>query len=232
MKNLDLNTENLIYSMLITNTGCHPLDSGGANGRHWQHNQQRSIDDFRAEPEATLSLADDWFDINISVFHYLNKMIEQDSLCKEYNGLDCDDWDGGYYGVSSMQSEWLDFQGFEADGDGFNTYNWDNQFSQVMQGQKLKLNGDTYYLLQLHNGADVRGGYTDAKLFKASHDYFLLDDCHFGISDNLTLDVRGVDYELYNSDTYNSRMILNDDIKEIIELVGGKKEFIGYIETY
>lgn len=232
MRELNMTTENLIYSMLITNTGSHPLDSGSAYGRHWQANQKRSIDDFRAEPEATMNLADNWFDINISVFHYLNKALSQDSICKEYNALDCDDWDGDYYGVSRKQSEWLDFNGFEADGDGFNTYNWDNQFSQVLQGQRLKCNGETFYLLQIHNGCDVRGGYTDAKLFKASDDYFLLDDCHFTINDNLTLDVRGADFELYNNETGDSRMILSDDIKEIVALAGDKKEFIGYIETY
>jgi len=232
MKNLNMKTEDLIYSMLITNTGSHPLDSGGAYGRHWQSNQKRSIDEFRAEPEATMNLESEWFDINISVFHYLTKTLEQNSLCKEYNALDCDNWDGDYYGASLEQSEWLDFNGFEAEGEGFNTYNWDNHFSQGLQGQKLKLNDEFYYLLQVHNGCDVRGGYTDSKLFKASDEYFLLDDCHFSINDNLTLDVRGSDFQLYNSETGDSRMILDSNIKELVTLAGDKKDFIGYIETY
>lgn len=42
-------------------------------------------------------------------------------------------------------------------------------------------------MLQIHGGADVRGGYTDAKLFKISdHEEpysVLTDDCHFSIED-------------------------------------------------
>ena len=30
----------------------------------------------------------------------------------------------------------------------------------------VTINGEEYLLLQIHNGCDVRGGYTDAKLFK------------------------------------------------------------------
>ena len=47
-------TEKVIYEMLTEGTGTHVLDSGGAAGRHWQHNQKRTLDDFRNEPEAFL----------------------------------------------------------------------------------------------------------------------------------------------------------------------------------
>ena len=36
----------------------------------------------------------------------------------------------------------------------------------MLQGSYLDINGESYLLLQIHNGADVRGGYTNAKLFK------------------------------------------------------------------
>ena len=43
------NTEQQIYNMLTENTGTHFLDSGGANGRHWQSNIKKSLEDFRRE---------------------------------------------------------------------------------------------------------------------------------------------------------------------------------------
>jgi hypothetical protein len=43
--------EERIYQMLTTSTGSHMLDSGGAYGRHWQSNQERTIEEFINEPE-------------------------------------------------------------------------------------------------------------------------------------------------------------------------------------
>ena len=70
---------------------------------------------------------------------------------------------------------------------GWNTYNWGAAHSQVMQGNELTLEGEygeeKYLLLQIHGGADVRGGYTDARLFKlADHAEFynvVSEDCGF-----------------------------------------------------
>ena len=35
------------------------------------------------------------------------------------------------------------------------------------------INDEEYILIQIHNGADVRGGYTDAKLFKLNDDFLI-----------------------------------------------------------
>jgi hypothetical protein len=47
---------------------------------------------------------------------------------------------------------------------------------------------ESYVLLQIHNGADARGGYTDAKLFKLSDwvepHQLVTDDCSFSIEDD------------------------------------------------
>lgn len=106
----------------------------------------------------------------ISVFHYLNDQLETDELCDEYNNMDCDDRDGEYYGVSSDQQERLDDMWFELD-HSFNTYNGNCFLSQTVQATVLDRNDEKYILVQIHNGADVRGGYTDAKLFKLAWDY-------------------------------------------------------------
>ena len=54
-----------------------------------------------------------------------------------------------------------------------NTYNGECDLSQTIQFVYV---GDTYdcdvIALSIHNGADVRGGYTDYKLFRIEEDYF------------------------------------------------------------
>ena len=44
-----------------------------------------------------------------------------------------------------------------------------------MEGSNLTIDDEEYVLIQIHNGADARGGYTDAKLFKCEegriHEY-------------------------------------------------------------
>ena len=97
--------EQTIYNMLTENTGTHMLDSGGGSGRHWQRNQKKSIEDFKKEPEATLSfdVSGDWIylDPTVSVFHKLTKVLEENELCKEFNAMKVNKWDSEkYYGLS------------------------------------------------------------------------------------------------------------------------------------
>ena len=73
----------------------------------------------------------------------------------------------------------------------WNTYNWSICFSQVVQGTNLiSDNNENYVLIQIHQGADVRGGYTDAKLFIISdgmdcEHYKVYDDrCSFSVIDS------------------------------------------------
>ena len=47
-----------------------------------------------------------------------------------------------------------------------NTYNYENNLSQVLLFRVFVINNEPYVLLQIHGGCDVRGGYTDIKCFK------------------------------------------------------------------
>ena len=49
--------DTLIYKMLTENTGRAICDSGGENGRHWQRNKLRTIDDFRSDAPCTLEIS-------------------------------------------------------------------------------------------------------------------------------------------------------------------------------
>ena len=46
-----MSTRQAIYEMLTESTGEHFLDSGGDDGRHWQINQKKTIEDFENEPD-------------------------------------------------------------------------------------------------------------------------------------------------------------------------------------
>jgi hypothetical protein len=63
--------QELIYEMMTECTGTHLCDSGGANGRGWQKNAVKSLDDFINEPEATLDGSYNDLEVTVSLFHKL-----------------------------------------------------------------------------------------------------------------------------------------------------------------
>lgn len=168
-----MKTQELIYSMLIENTGRHPGDSGDAYGRKWELNQGKTIEDFEREPEEHIVWDGNYLDRRVSVFHYLSQL-ETDALCDDFNSMPCKDWDcEALYGVSEAQWNWLQEQGDIKVTHTFNTYNGDSDLSQILQGSWLTINDEQYLLLQIHGGCDARGGYTDAKLFIPQQDYYI-----------------------------------------------------------
>ena len=172
------NTEQLIYSMLTENTGTHMLDSGGDNGRMWQRNANKCLQDFADEPAELYQYDNKYNEIHrtVSVFHYLTNNLEVDSIAFRFNELntnpedwvaDCKEDDATLYGVSV--NAWLDLvtENYQVEvSRSWNTYNGDSDLSQILQGANLTINDEHYVLIQIHGGADARGGYTDAKLFK------------------------------------------------------------------
>jgi hypothetical protein len=219
--------QRLIYKMLVENTGTHMLDSGGAYGRNWERNQKKPIKDFINENEEDYYFSDNGEVYRtVSVFHYLSGL-ELDEVCDNFNKRNSNtkDWDGelssneNIYGVSTKAANYLN-KNYDVEVEHtFNTYNYDSDLSQVLQGSRLQLNNETYYLIQIHNGCDVRGGYTDAKLFKANkwsdniHEYIweykaqseIIDEIKEGYIDNIT-------------DYYDANKVwTKDDILKILE---------------
>jgi hypothetical protein len=172
--------QRLVFKMLQEGTGVNMCDSGGVDNRGWQRNQKKTIKDFMNEDEESYQFDFKYNEIyrNVSVFHYLSGL-ELDDICEKFNRRQGADWDGNVgqlddtYGVSNRASEWLQ-SNYEVEVEyTFNTYNGDSDLSQILQGSRIRIFNDgqdeTYYLIQIHNGADARGGYTDAKLFKTSY---------------------------------------------------------------
>lgn len=200
--------ETLVHSMMITSTGTSFLDSGGDDGRAWQRNRRDypTVEDIRKEEYVTLDVYDYTTDTDgavptVEVWHYLTSVLELDGICEDFNALPCEYWDSEEaYGVSVAQVEWLKARGLTIK-DTWNSYNGESNLSQTLQGANVARDGDaleypSYILLQLHNGADVRGGYTDAKLFKVACEYFTTNPDVYGTIDGVEVSTSYNGYDL------------------------------------
>ena len=193
-------TNEIIYQMLTEPTGKHMLDSGGGSNRHWQRNALKTINDFEKEPRLILLDQDSNYPYyEKSTYHHLVdactylpkenqeliEWIEQDQYHwadnPEGRSLDC------MYDIEQYMKE-----KYELEPRVINTYNGECSLTQTLQFIAL---GDTYdsdiIALSIHNGADVRGGYTDYKIFKICVDTFYSlyeeydEDNHFDLIANI-----------------------------------------------
>lgn len=210
-----MNVEEVVTNMLKENTGINLLDSGDTYGRHWQKNQSVQFSDQPAVVVDQSQLGDR-IEFTVNTYHYLISNLEVDSLCDEFNTRFnvMDDWEGKGYGLSSEASDWIE-ERLQVDldcKDWFNTYNGESCLSQVVQGVYL----GSYVLIQVHNGCDVRGGYTDAKLFKLKDVY--LDESVSGYvkySDNK---------EVWVTSGYTGYSLTDDSGEEVFYAPGAKIE--------
>ena len=162
---MDKITEQAIYEMLTESTGTHFLDSGGATGRHWQRNQKRTLEDFKKDE---LVVYDSKYDeITLNIFPYLNEFLEYDDLenLRLHKYLNQKGWHNDTDSVQAYFNKCL-YVGYKVGH--INSYNEDCLLSQTVQ---IIYSGDLFdhelIALSIHNGADVRGGYTDFKIFGA-----------------------------------------------------------------
>lgn len=186
-----------IEKMLKENTGTHFLDSGFENGRNWQQNQKTS---FKDTPRVTN-------DGTVSVYHYLSEILELDKVTSKINGF-----------ITKNQLHWVDSVAEEIELKDFmyhdhfefqetiNTYNHETNLSQILLFKYFEVNEEKYVLLQIHGGADVRGGYTDAKCFKLKGYLTGLVDI-YGTIDGIEV-----------SNMYNGYSITNEETNEEIDL--------------
>jgi hypothetical protein len=173
MQTITDNTEEVIYGMLTENTGTHFLDSGGATGRMWQRNAMKTLEDFKNEPEAYCE-GGEYPEVGKSTFWILVNNLKHDAdLTAAYWKFDEARPNDSYF---ETIEEWLDKLGVPQEGGdfygdarfGFNTYNWSDEWlgDQTLQGTSFGMGGKYYLILQIHGGADVRGGYTKPQVFE------------------------------------------------------------------
>jgi hypothetical protein len=160
-------TATILQNMLTENTGRSILDSGDAYGRNWERNQGR---DFENEAEAELEVGSWGLIPTLNVYHWLKERLEycpeMTEAMEEY-GRENDLW-----GLQLMEAwcedAYPDATGLWGNRTPFtiNTYNGESVLSQVLQYHYFEIDGGGYIALQIHGGCDVRGGYTDPKVFK------------------------------------------------------------------
>lgn len=170
-------TGRIIAALMRESTGASILDSGGIYGRNWERNRGR---DFENEPTVYLSFEYDYIDYTLNVYHFLNERLDYaPQLDKEF--LEFSDRE------DQKDSHWLEnmeaFAEYIRERDGMingqagtvNTYNGEDNLSQVLQYTMGESDEGTFYLVQIHGGADVRGGYTRPVAFLAD-EYALFDN--------------------------------------------------------
>ncbi|MFA5307386.1 MAG: hypothetical protein WC365_08105 [Candidatus Babeliales bacterium] len=207
-------TERTIVDMLTENTGANFLDSGGAYGRSWERN--RSIKNFHETPTVTVEIDDYGINIGYNIFHYLRSFLhlttEAKKLQKEYERY-CKKHPNDYE-IDNMEN-FASELGERVNV--VNTYNYDTILNGTLQYAYFDYDGNTYILLQIHGGCDVRGGYTDAKIFEVSDiDHFLLAqtdiyaNCECGYC-MASSDNSGDDWQLDTDDSVEYKDVSNPD---------------------
>ena len=197
-------TKNVIKELMRQNTGRHLLDSGRAYGRNFERNREKNLEEQPALRMNFHKYGDDgtiqmW--PTIDTYHYLTTHLEYNETAHKLNKqfqkfVDQDDTTRSWL---QEMTEWTDTQSSNEDSLTINTYNEEfNHLSQVLQFIPFTLDyladepAETeitkdlygnYVILQLHNGADVRGGYTKPVIFKVNHDATML----MGIGDHISL---------------------------------------------
>jgi len=184
--------EKRIHEMLVENTGISILDSGMEYGRHWQQN--RLIKDFRKLPILEYEIDQKYKEISFSlnIFHFLTKNLvitkESEKLNKEFQEFS--KTMPKEYSWLMIIEEFLDYlkeKGYTTT-KVENSYNYENLLSQGIQFATFYKNKDDEYspfiILQVHNGADIRGGYTTPQIFKIrdietfiSSQYYIYASC-------------------------------------------------------
>lgn len=228
-----MNTKQVISELLRENTGKHFLDSGGAYGRNWERNQL--IESFDNLPSHTVNFRYDYIDYTRNIYHFLVNCLEYDhNLTRSLMAINRltanvhypDYWNGldkysSWYELLEYWFKYHDYEIIHSD----NIYNQENNISQVFQywgfNPELEFsNGDLYdishIVLMIHNGCDVRGGYTSPIVFELTDDSFWLVADGYLFCENGHSWFTDDDYHWYYDGTSNDDLRL--DKLEFIEL--------------
>jgi hypothetical protein len=193
-------TQQIIIKMLTEDTGRHMLDSGGAHGRHWERNQGR---DFEAEPRTTSEfLISTYKDkssldtmITHNIYHWLTERLDYSErvdkifswFCNRKSQVDLH-WDQNIDNFLNnplgIQRECQSMCG-SSPMSGY-TYNDQCLLSQDIVFHQFSTDSQDLVILQIHNGCDARGGFTNPHIFEC--DESLFDYCRATLYAENTLD--------------------------------------------
>ena len=152
-------TQEVLAAMLVENTGRHMLDSGGAYGRSWEQNQGLTVEDWVKSLRVTIG---SYGDVTLSTFHHLDEqLVYSADLDRAFQGFSVGR-EGSYLEDIADFIKLIGAEESYSD----NSANHDSNLSQVIQWQEFCIGLDRYVALQIHGGADIRGGYTKPRIFQ------------------------------------------------------------------
>ena len=183
-------TEEVIITMLRENTGRALCDSGGTPkydddgnylgskagyGRHHERNKNRS---FHDEAPGVIRFSNDYIEFTKNVYAHLVETLEYDPVMDAAFQAFADLPENADKSWFQLVEEFPEAVNLESS-DSYNTYNGECALSQTLQfltfGRSSDFPGE-YILLQIHQGADVRGGYTAPRVFRAEDSFFMYND--------------------------------------------------------
>lgn len=216
-------TEKIIMDMLCESTGKHMLDSGSAYGRFWEENQKngpmtgpQKCDFWINEEEKTCELLP-----IVGIYDVFSEQLIYNKECEYLESLlPHKNYDILHYIEEQAKNENIISKSWYTDRV-FNSYNSENALSQGYLGIFFKYNDEDYIAISIHNGCDIRGGYTDIHIFNVDIDEFVAS--HYDISidcmrTNQSEPMCESGYQMYGDNTYYSHLEQKDvDEKYIFE---------------
>lgn len=172
-------------------------DSGGAYGYQFEKNQQNGyltglnpVDEYTDGSERTLEVIIPVYDfltynlvkdeITIGLEKQLMQELEENDINKYHIFEVADFLNSGCFTGMHIQNK-VEY---------VNTYNYEEYLSQTLLYAVLSNGYDNYVILEVHNGCDVRSGYTKPQLFKIKDlDYWYIGQyerctvCDCGLND-------------------------------------------------
>lgn len=169
-------TEKIITEMLTESTGKASGDSGDTYGRHWEENQRDGIKTGGQPIYWGIDEENKSYSISSSVpiFDFLSETVQYTEECQMLESLLPNlDYDMVFYiedVINNPSNYNAKLQVFEENNlfgsEVMNSYNYENALSQVFQYIWFEYGCDDYIAISIHNGCDVRGGYTNIHIFK------------------------------------------------------------------
>ena len=167
----------VLKQMFCENTGSHILDSGGACGRGWQRSQATKDQDWSKMESCVVNIdcyRDGEYDLYIvkNTYQILCQYLEYDhKMDKMFHKYAEGNSDSYYTNMREFVKYIKNFDDIRRIG-GYNTYNGENCLDKTLQWEVFEDDDEEYIILQIHNGCDVRGGYSTPHIFRLEYDEF------------------------------------------------------------
>lgn len=157
-----------LAAQFVEDTGRHILDSGDAYGRRFERLAGMTVGDFMASDAVTV---DEDTGPSVSLFRVLVDHLQVTDNTRRLTRafrefVDASPVGVHYYNTAHSVEEFVSGLGGEVIRHD-NTYNYDHLADGNVQFMEFALAGVTYTAISTHNGADIRGGYSDYVIYLA-----------------------------------------------------------------